>query len=206
MTSVYLYIPNLIGYARVALAFIAFSVAFRSWELFLVCYISSQVLDAFDGWAARKFDQCSSLGALLDMVTDRFSTAVLYMFLCQLYPDYYMVFVCLSVLDFVSHWSQMSASQLLGLKSHKDAGGHFLMRLYYTNRPFLFACCGCQELFLLGLYVAGMAPKDSAAQSVALYAGVICTPLNIFKQGMNFLQLKQACDSLVEYDLKQKAK
>jgi hypothetical protein len=28
----------------------------------------------FDGWAARKYDQCSKFGGILDMVTDRLAT------------------------------------------------------------------------------------------------------------------------------------
>ena len=36
-----------------------------------VFYILSGFLDAFDGWAARKFNQGTMFGAVLDMVTDR---------------------------------------------------------------------------------------------------------------------------------------
>lgn len=41
------------------------------------------------------------------MVTDRFSTASLLVILSHLYKDSYMLFVCLIILDVVSHWAQM---------------------------------------------------------------------------------------------------
>ena len=38
---------------------------------FSACYILSGFLDAFDGHAARAFNQSTKFGAMLDMLTDR---------------------------------------------------------------------------------------------------------------------------------------
>lgn len=51
----------------------------------LTMYLLSFVLDLFDGMAARRFDQCSEFGGLLDMVTDRCSTLGLFF---VLYGEY----------------------------------------------------------------------------------------------------------------------
>jgi phosphatidylglycerophosphate synthase len=48
-------------------------------------YLYSFTADLFDGMAARKFNQCSTFGGLLDMVTDRCSTLGL---LFVLYGEY----------------------------------------------------------------------------------------------------------------------
>ena len=48
-------------------------------------YLYSFTADLFDGMAARKFNQCSQFGGLLDMVTDRCSTLGL---LFVLYGEY----------------------------------------------------------------------------------------------------------------------
>lgn len=48
-------------------------------------YLYSFAADLFDGMAARKYNQCSSFGGLLDMVTDRCSTLGL---LFILYGEY----------------------------------------------------------------------------------------------------------------------
>jgi len=69
-----LYVPNLMGYARIALAFggLAFqqqpqsSYATRS----VVVWVTAAVLDLFDGMAARHLNQTSTFGILLDVVAD----------------------------------------------------------------------------------------------------------------------------------------
>ncbi len=82
---VFLYVPNLIGYARFALLF-ATLFFYNEHPIFtIICYASSQLLDAFDGMAARAFNQCSKFGAVLDMVCDRASNAVLLAILGHFY-------------------------------------------------------------------------------------------------------------------------
>ncbi|KAK2977774.1 hypothetical protein RJ640_028919, partial [Escallonia rubra] len=66
----------------------------------------SFVCDALDGWFARKFNQVSTFGAVLDMVTDRISTACLLVILSQVYRPG-LVFLSLLALDIASHWLQM---------------------------------------------------------------------------------------------------
>ncbi len=55
------------------------------WIIAITCYVASFVGDLFDGMAARKYNQCSAFGGLIDMVTDRCSTAGL---LCVLSREY----------------------------------------------------------------------------------------------------------------------
>ncbi len=57
----------------------------EKWIFATVLYVLSFVGDLFDGMAARKFDQCSTFGGLIDMVTDRCSTTGL---LCALSKEY----------------------------------------------------------------------------------------------------------------------
>ena len=84
-SNVLLFIPNLIGYARVIMTLLAYYYAlpgdeeafagYLGWQVCLVCYSISFIADAIDGMAARYFGQSSDYGAVLDMVTDRCSTA-----------------------------------------------------------------------------------------------------------------------------------
>ncbi|KAL7573702.1 hypothetical protein ACA910_007743 [Epithemia clementina (nom. ined.)] len=55
------------------------------WPWGLGLYLSSFVGDLFDGWAARYWNQTSSFGAVLDMVTDRCATLGLLMILAMEY-------------------------------------------------------------------------------------------------------------------------
>merc|ERR1719476_1281237 len=104
-SDVLVFIPNLIGYTRVFLTFAAYYFALPSdqpflysetffsvklkehtgWKITVACYSISFILDAVDGIAARHFKQASNFGAVLDMVTDRCSTAGLFMILALLY-------------------------------------------------------------------------------------------------------------------------
>ena len=91
--SVLTYIPNLIGYARLLLTLVsliaaervahprearsttasfASAAAARPWLclIYLAATLSAMILDAVDGWAARRFDQTSEFGAQLDVLCD----------------------------------------------------------------------------------------------------------------------------------------
>ena len=108
--QVMLYVPNLIGYFRFLLTFMcvkyAFDAAEGNWIMFTVCYSCSQLLDAIDGFAARKLNQCSKFGACLDMISDRTSCSTIYMLLATIYPEpiFSYCFLMCMVLDFGSHY------------------------------------------------------------------------------------------------------
>lgn len=104
---VFLFIPNLIGYGRVVLLLVATVTAFTNPIATIICYGLSQALDAFDGMAARKFNQSSDFGAVLDMVTDRVSDAIILAVLGALYPKISWLFFGDIALDIGSHWYQM---------------------------------------------------------------------------------------------------
>ena len=110
--------------------------------------------DELDGRAARAFGQASTLGAVLDMVTDRVSTTGLLALLVALHPAHCLIFLALLQLDIFSHWFQMYAAQLAGAASHKDvASRSWLVRTYYSNRIFMGFCCVCCEVCYLALYL-----------------------------------------------------
>lgn len=78
--NVFMFVPNLIGtcgatyqgYARVILAGISLYYMRDNPRVCTVLYGISCLLDAFDGMAARRFNQSTKFGAVLDMVTDRY--------------------------------------------------------------------------------------------------------------------------------------
>lgn len=73
-----LYIPNVIGYLRIILLVACYFYKDHQFEKFAILYFISFCLDYFDGLTARAFKQCSRFGGLLDMLTDRMGTLVLY--------------------------------------------------------------------------------------------------------------------------------
>ncbi|KAK3020988.1 hypothetical protein RJ639_047537, partial [Escallonia herrerae] len=89
----------------------------------------------------QKENQCPILTfrAVLDMVTNRISTACLLVILSQ--PG--LVFLSLLALDIASRWLQMYSTFLVGKVSHKDVNDrtNWLFKVYYGNRMFMGYCC-----------------------------------------------------------------
>lgn len=108
--NVFLFVPNLIGYARVILAAVSLYYMPVRPLLCTAVYGISCLLDAVDGQAARALGQTSKFGAVLDMVTDRCTTACLLCFLAIKYSDTpaaVITFQFLIALDFASHYIHM---------------------------------------------------------------------------------------------------
>ena len=120
-----------------------------------VLYGISCILDAFDGLFARRLDQCSKFGAVLDMVTDRCTTACLLVFLSLEYPRWVLLFQFLITLDFSSHYIHMYSSLVTGSSSHKIVGADVsrILWYYYNDTVTLFVFCACNELFFVCLYL-----------------------------------------------------
>jgi len=137
-------------------------------------YSVSCLLDALDGYAARHFEQSTRFGAVLDMVTDRCTTACLLVFLSSAWPRWAIVFQGLISLDLASHYVHMYATLIMGGAdtSHKkvDKSRSFILNLYYTNKvrgplylfltgvtnsrqTVLFLFCALNELFFIALYL-----------------------------------------------------
>ncbi|CAL0304274.1 unnamed protein product [Lupinus luteus] len=214
--SVYLYIPNIIGYIRVLLNCTAFYLCFTNKILFSVLYFFSFVCDAVDGWAARKFNQVSTFGAVLDMVTDRISTACLLVVLSQVYRPG-LVFLSLLALDIASHWLQMYSTFLRGKASHKDVkdSTNWLFKAYYGNRIFMAYCCvSCEVLYLILFYLAEnhteklMDVLKINLQKISILSVLIATSLFgwAIKQIINIIQMKTAADVCVLHDIDRKHK
>ncbi|KAL3089486.1 hypothetical protein niasHS_006870 [Heterodera schachtii] len=71
--NVFLFYPNLLGYVRILLAFgalFAMSSEEKPWSAALL-YFASALLDAFDGYLARKFNQ-NNTTKKIDVMTNAF--------------------------------------------------------------------------------------------------------------------------------------
>jgi CDP-diacylglycerol--inositol 3-phosphatidyltransferase len=198
------YYANIMDYFRVVAAMYAFYKAKDSPVIFVICYFISFILDAFDGMAARAAGQTSKLGATLDMVTDRISTAGLLAILSGFYEKYSVTFVYLIMLDVGSHWLQTHSGFLVNVKNdnHKNLGEKFfLLKLYYTNRNVLGIVCLGAEVFLLLLYFNHFYPK---LMTYPAYLGFFYVnfAIYIFKQIVSIIQIFGASSRIAEWDAK----
>jgi CDP-diacylglycerol--inositol 3-phosphatidyltransferase len=213
MNKVYLFVPNLIGYARIATAIAAYWFAFENPGLFLITYVFSFVADALDGMAARALNQCSRFGAVLDMVVDRAATSGLIVILSHLlgisgslkpyHKEVCFTGAMLVGLDIVSHFARMYAGLVLKHGSHKDAhtGRFWLLDIYYGNRKVMGAFCVGQEFFYIGMYILHFAQAGPVLGALASAMNILIYPLAVLcllKQATNVFQF---LDSMAEIGL-----
>ncbi|TPX33089.1 hypothetical protein SmJEL517_g03927 [Synchytrium microbalum] len=197
------------GYIRVALALWSFYLLPSSPWGAMGLYGLSCILDAADGSAARQLNQATKFGAVLDMVTDRCTTACLMLTLSHLLPSYTLIFQILLSLDISSHYMHMYATMMSGAISHKQIpkNANPLLRLYYSNAIVLFLVCAGNELFFMSSYI--LAPHQDVSNwgkmDVWLTWFVVgvwwtCLPVFGFKQVTNVVQLVNASRVLAEAD------
>ena len=150
---VFLFVPNIIGYVRYAFTIMAIFI-YRDYPLLGLFFLaSSSILDAFDGMAARKLNQSTNFGAVLDMVCDRASDCVILAMLGAMYPQWAWVFYGDILLDITSHWFQMYAALSSG-EHHKAFKSRFsALNLYYGNKTVLFTLCAGNGLFMGFCYI-----------------------------------------------------
>src|SRR5262245_4882011 len=73
-------VPNVVTALRIVMAFAALWLAARTGadqSAVLVCAVAA-LLDGFDGWYARSFDQCSRVGEHMDPLADKILMGVVY--------------------------------------------------------------------------------------------------------------------------------
>jgi CDP-diacylglycerol--inositol 3-phosphatidyltransferase len=208
-------LPNLIGYTRIILAFMACTRMHTNPNQCMFLYALSCLLDAFDGYAARLLNQCTRLGAVLDMVTDRFTTACLLVMLAHLYSRYMVIFQLLTSLDLASHYIRMYSALILGATSHKtiDRQRNWLLRHYYGSRTMLFLMCAGNEVFFMCLYMWHSHVKSSRSFTLGSWAQLLIIrlfqwdllswltclsfPVCFLKQWINLVQFLDAAKALI---------
>ncbi|KAK5008728.1 CDP-alcohol phosphatidyltransferase-domain-containing protein [Cryomyces antarcticus] len=155
--NIFLFVPNLIGYSRIVLALASLYYMPLHPRTCSLLYSVSCLLDALDGFAARAYEQSTRFGAVLDMVTDRCTTACLLVFLASAFPRWSIVFQGLISLDLASHYMHMYATLTMGGsgQSHKkvDESRSWILKQYYSNNKVLFTFCALNELFFIALYL-----------------------------------------------------
>jgi CDP-diacylglycerol--inositol 3-phosphatidyltransferase len=192
--SKFLYIPNLIGYLRVILMFAAYYIADAKPIIAGCLYASSQLLDMMDGWAARKFNQATNFGAMLDMVTDRCSGIGLMMLVAFRRPNLTLFCHAVIWLDICSHWAHMKIQAESGEKSHKDVRSGFrLLQYYYKTKWFMVLLIVGAEGYPIYLYLSSFPDLfPEWFQPLVPVAGIVFLPLFSLKHFINVLQFIRA--------------
>ncbi|CAM9429275.1 unnamed protein product [Ectocarpus sp. 8 AP-2014] len=178
-------------------------------------YLVAFAGDAVDGHVARKFKQASRFGAVLDMVTDRCSTAGLLLVLSRLYDRRHaFAFLVLMFIDLFSHWMHTHrrggysldlAPSTRIIRTSCAARRNILIRTYYDNLPFFAFCCIGAELFYVLLYLLHFVSEESRAFApLRTSCFWLCLPACVLKQFVNIAQIFSAASCLALEELDQK--
>ena len=168
-TDVTLYYPNLVGYLRIIFLFLAIRKGSQAIEIqctstaiqALIYYLISFGGDLIDGYLARLFDQTSTYGGVLDMITDRMATAGLITLNCVIYPTKTFMFSLAMMLDITSHWWHMLSTQGHHHKSQITTYSddplfiksiQTMINSYYGIYPLFAYCRVSAELYWVVLY------------------------------------------------------
>jgi CDP-diacylglycerol--inositol 3-phosphatidyltransferase len=155
------YIPNIVGYVRFVLILMAlYFMVEKPLFTFFLC-VSSVSMDALDGFLARRLNQSSKLGTILDYALDRATVAAFFFGLGTIYPKYLVVFVICMALDIVSHFFHLKSVEIQGKPNHKHIGANepLLIRIYYLNKFNLTTICIMHDLFLGSLFLHHSTPN-----------------------------------------------
>ncbi|CRK91541.1 CLUMA_CG005200, isoform A [Clunio marinus] len=205
--NVYLFIPNLIGYARIILAVISFYFMPTNYVISSWCYIISVLLDALDGHAARKYNQSTKFGAMLDQLTDRCGTMGLLVTLSYFYPKYMFWFQLSMSVDVACHWFYLHTTILQGKTSHKfiDMNENPIMHIYYTNRKVLGFMCLFNELFYAALYLLYFTPGPTfLGISLFKLIALVSAPVAIVKTLISIIHGIVASVNITTIDTKER--
>ena len=217
--DVLLYLPNLIGYSRISCATFGFILMIctpQYWLIAILLYLMNFIGDLFDGIVARFYNQCSSYGGVLDMITDRCSTAGLLFVLSGeylpidvtlLFPMYRLLFLFLMILDVSSHWVQMHSTLALQVHHKSDEGNkgkNFLVRWFYKYYYFFgYLCVGAEFTYILlyvRLHFIPSSPITDFIASGLQIILIICIPGCFMKQLVNIAQLASSCCAIAQHD------
>jgi CDP-diacylglycerol--inositol 3-phosphatidyltransferase len=110
---VVLYIPNLLGYARILLSFVGLHFSPTNPGLAVGIWIFSASLDLIDGILARALNQTSSLGILLDIIADNILRTTVWIAASVDDPSYRFVACVVISLE----WTTMVSTQLHATQS-----------------------------------------------------------------------------------------
>ncbi|CAF1906646.1 unnamed protein product [Rotaria magnacalcarata] len=212
--NIFLFIPNIIGYVRIFLSIASFYFMPTHPIITVLCYLTSELLDALDGHAARALGQSTKFGAMFDMLIDRCSTMCLCFVLAMFYPSWALFFQLWAAIDVASHWLHLHAATVKGSESHKkiDLSGNPVLRLYYTSRKVLFTMCAGNELWFSMVYLLhfgegpGVITYD--AYTIGLWRIILyaVTPIMALKQIISLIHLYTAALDMAAIDEAERAR
>lgn len=123
------FVPNLLGYLRILLAFLGLKYALRLQpSKALNIWIAAALLDMIDGVAARRLNQCSRFGILVDIVADNILRTIVWissMIVAAKIDAISDSTICVWAAIISLEWTTMFCSQSSQTESMEDSNIHW---------------------------------------------------------------------------------
>lgn len=194
---VWLYLSNIVGYIRVLLLIAGLCVTQEHplWGGLLLAM--SGLLDMLDGFLARKLNQSSGFGAILDYALDRATAACFFGFVAFFYPFLWVPCTLLLSLDIISHLFHLQASHLQDKTSHKNLAENdpWILRMYYGSKCKLALTCLIHDLFLGSLFFYKFYPTPFVA-----ICAFLLFPGFLFKTIVHITKIVYSSSILIKMD------
>jgi CDP-diacylglycerol--inositol 3-phosphatidyltransferase len=151
----FLFPANIIGFIRIALLVSLFATLRQYPMISVSIYSAVLLLDGVDGYLARRFNQTTAFGTILDMITDRASVALLLLVLSIIDQARWWLYASLLLIDLSSHLAIIYSTAIAQKQSHKQTlmQSHAIMKLYYGKRWFLSLICASHDFCLCAIYL-----------------------------------------------------
>jgi phosphatidylglycerophosphate synthase len=149
----------------------------------------SVILDYFDGWAARKYNQCSFFGDVFDWVTDILTLALVLFWWNNIEPQFIVLSFSLLALEIATMVCDLVfksadcepkldcdtwASVILKYTMHTEKRGYSGKGIGYWNQIFYFLCILSRILYVI------------TENDVYLYLCASCVPLSVSYVWMHY--------------------
>lgn len=149
-TEILLYYPNIICYFRL-LSLILGSLLYQySPTLFIILYFLNFFGDYIDGMVARKYNQCSNYGAILDCCIDSLGNVIISYFICHKINGFlgFIIFFFANI-DVIQQWYQNLICYKRKIYWKDFNSNFFLVTWYYGNANVLDLVYAFQHFFLM---------------------------------------------------------
>jgi hypothetical protein len=203
---VVLYVPNILCYARIVLAFVGLQFASARPVTAVTIWIVSATLDLFDGPLARLLNQTSSFGVILDIAADNILRTCVWVAAAAANPSYLAVscfVICLEWTTMVATQVHASSSHSMHWKEARQNDPWFVQSFFADNFRNPLGALGIFGLFGANLFAYG-SHFDLIVESIPLFN--LWMSIAFIGRGVAMLVELRFCKGYVSYILEQDSK
>jgi len=172
--NVFFLLPNIITVSRLILFLVSLvMLSIHSYPVFwFIILFFCDLGDALDGYLARKRNECTKIGQILDFTFDRIMVIGGMFLLCLFFPKYWFVFFLVAFLDVLAHYLYLKSVYELGETDHKKTVSScpMILRWYYKSKTTIFLVCFFHDLFFGLLMLSHLIEINTLCKTILYFS------------------------------------